>query len=291
MADKGLSEAGRRFRQTATYEDLSRYMRELDRTRTPYIQKVDFAGREGQWYETPIDSFEFGTSSPGRLTFLDAWTYAKDQGGLLQSLAEAMTRRVVFYKDNQARGTALDHTDTYQVTRTVNLKFYDNWGWYSAFTELPDEEASLELLTEGFESHSGDFQDLVRSRNDSFIARLLGQAKDSKRICPVQNDNKLVLSTKQNGSSAYGRHRNLVAVFGSQTIAELNAWYLQQRNHQKGHLWELTKGQVENKLKGKEKSVLVLPVGLGGVGYSYDAHVVVADIRFDVSDGLACAVV
>jgi len=203
----------------------------------------------------------------GSTDFLDspnAMEFPRKSGGFLQSLGHGIVARVAFHEDNEATGRDLDGSDEYQKTSTVSIKYHNGKGWSSAFMELPDEEASFELVKAGYKKNKNN-RELAIPRSEPLVAKLIGLAEEAGRVRPVFKARSLQLSTKQSrGHSEYGSNSDIIAIVGNAEIAELNAAYLQKRQREHGFLYDLTESEVESELKGKKDQALIRPVGLGG---------------------------
>lgn len=273
----------------------------------PVYGKVCLTRSSGDVISLPAATFD----SPPPRTILnspDAFVFARDDGGFLQSVGHAVVARVAFHKDaedvakklaldgsqfcpeyrkNAAKALALNFTHLYQKTSTVGIKYQDKTGWKAAFMELPDEDASYELVKEGYNENCAK-RELIKPCTDSLVARLLEQARDEKRVCDVLTNNPLKLGTSGQ-RSAYGTHPYVIALFGNQEIAQLNAQHLHDdREIDEGCVWDFTASDLEKIMK--DGQALIRPVGLGADDSIY-IKVLPPDYDGFLIDGIARGVV
>ncbi|MCX6708232.1 MAG: hypothetical protein NTW67_01085 [Candidatus Woesearchaeota archaeon] len=208
-------------------------------------------------------------SSTEKLNSPNAMEFSRKSGGFLQSLGHSIVGLIAFYEDDKATGRGLDGSADYQKTSTVNIKYFDEIRWYSAFTELPDEKASFELAKAGYEAHRSD-RELVMPRNDPLVAKLIRSAMEAGRVSPLFKTKSLKSSTKQTGKrSEYGSNPDIIAVIGHAEITELYASYMQKKGRKTGFLNDLTESEIEKKMKGREDQALIRPVDLGVVYFDF----------------------
>ena len=125
-------------------------------------------------------------------------------------------------------------------------------------------QEEIDFVGEGYDAHCKD-DEFIPELTNPVVSRLVRSARESQRVVPALSERPLVLSTAQkDGKSAYGQNAYSVAMFGSQELAELNASYLNGRGLKEGKYWDLTQGELEDLLKGKDNNALVRAVGLGG---------------------------
>ena len=247
--------------------------------------KPTYVIKDAPLYET----FEVTAASQNILNVLQAFDFAAEQArtlgkpALLQGIGEALVARVIFYECNKKSGSRLDKTDNYQKTSTVSLrlkndglfKFKVDSPYVVGFVELDNKERSRALVQEGYDANCKG-KELIKPIKDAFICNLIARARDNNRFAPAIEENPLKLSTAQvKGKSEYGQHPNVVAVFGSVKLGELNASYLNERGYDAGFVCDFTAKDLEVMLKGKEDSAHMRSVGLGygcsinGI-YAYD---------------------
>src|SRR3989344_4614824 len=219
-------------------------------------------------------TLEVSSSSQDRLTVPQAFEFARKHDGRLQTIGEALAVRVAFYNDDKETKSGIDGSNNYQRTRTVSLKVKNDGSfnvdvpYVTLFAELDNDEASRALVQEGYDANSKGDNFLVKPVKDGFICDLIAQAKDTGRVAAALTERPLKLTTAQTkGKSAYGQNQNVIAIFGSAELGEMNAGYLSERGYKEGSVWDHTTKELESEFKGEEDSAIVCSVGLGGGDY------------------------
>lgn len=251
MVDEHTRLLERRWKETGDISDFSRYAGALSRATGKWNRHKDYP------------HLAFGLGSTVRMTPIDAWDYARKKGGILQSLAEAVIRRMILSRQSP------DGSDLYQITRTVNLKFSDGLELYSAFAELPDDESSRELLTEGFNmpvrEGIGGLQELLIPKSEKLVARLLNHARIQR-----------ARDSFECGTSEYGSDDYVIALFGDVETAQRYGGYLHR--YGTGNIWDMDRDKISQELANRKDCVLVRPVGLGGRNYFGISHIIANDM-------------
>ena len=226
---------------------------------------------------------DVSSDSKDNLTVPQAFDFAQKAGGRLQTIGEALVVRVAFHNDvkehpeiydtAEKQAAALDGSNNYQRTRTVSLKVKNDGSfnvdapYVTLFAELDNDKARA-LVQEGYDANSKGDNFLVKPVKDGFICDLIAQAKDTGRVAAALTESPLKLATAQkDGKSAYGQNQNIIAVFGSAELGEMNAGYLSERGYKEGSVWDHTTKELESEFKGEEDSAIVCSVGLGGGDY------------------------
>jgi hypothetical protein len=230
---------------------------------------------------SPVGDVRFSPSSSARLNSPQALDYARKHGMCLQSLGYAIVTRVALYNADKEDGQGVDHSDDYQKTITLSLKWKNNGRLVGGFAELEDDDLSRKLVQDGYDlKRSG--KELICSRDDPVVSKLV----ECARQCPVLKTRPLEFSTEQRGGkSVYGSNDTVVAATGSRAIAEFNAGYLLDKGCRIGCVLDFTEEDLEDLLRGNENGVVICPVGLGGDVFN-DVNIIFADGSFSI-DGRA----
>ena len=218
---------------------------------TPPVPLNSWIDAENSKVPARFHGMRFASHGSSKYLYMDdAVRYATENGGVLQSLAEAAAIRV----DND--GSIAD-ANAYQLTRTVPLYFMADGKWNVAVSDSasPDENLVLARSADAQKAFDGGRVWTLPQSND-LVKKLLETAEKEGRVFTLPEQRQPYMVTL----GAFGSDSVAKAFFGD--VGPAYVGFLKANNYKKGNFYLLDNGLQSI----GENEVGVRPVGLGNDG-------------------------